>query len=498
MEIQFRQQACPYLKKAAEQTMTQEQSQEVRLPEGMPDIGRVLGCWGQVIIRGKEWRGNGMSVSGGVMAWALYEPEDGSQAQSVECWIPFQMKWEFPQTQRDGFIFVEPSVRSVDARSTSARKLMVRACVSTAGQALEPAEELIGIPEGLPEDVQLKTSRYPMEIPVESGEKLFELEENIPMPEGKPVVDKLIHYQLIPQVVEEKIMAGRLVFRGKANLNLLYRGQDGSLHTWQYQIPFSQFAQLDRDVSDHAKAKVHVVVTSLDVEMDEALGLKLRSNLSGQYVIYDQVMVDVTEDAYSNQRSVQLQQQELALPLRLDETEHSLELSGTVDAQAREIVECWAVCEPPIVRQNESTANVLLPATMYVLYVDGEGHLQCAAVKGENSIEITSDGKNRVEISVKPGEVEAYHTADGIAVTSQWDMDISVFSNQGMEILSGLELGEVVPLNPDRPSVIIKPLTEGSLWELAKACGSTVEAIKNANQLQQEPQFGQMLLIPVP
>lgn len=498
MEIQFRQQACPYLKKATEQTQTLEQSQEVRLPESMPDIGRVLGCWGQVIIRGKEWRGNGMSVSGGVMAWTLYEPEDGSDAQSVECWIPFQMKWDFPQTQRDGFIFVKPSIRFVDARSTSARKLMVRVCVSAAGQALEPAEEQIGIAEGLPGDVQLKISRYPMEIPVESGEKLFELEESLSMPEGKPAIHKLIHYQLIPQVVEDKMMAGRLVFRGKANLNMLYQAEDGSLHTWQYPIPFSQFAQLDRDVSDRAKAKVYVVVTSLDVEMDEQLGIKVRSNLSGQYVIYDQVMLDITEDAYSNQRALQLQQQELSLPLRLDEMEQSLELSGTVTAEVREMIETWAVNEPPVIRQNGDKADVVLAAIMYVLYVDGDGHLQCAAVKGENSAEITSDAQNRMEFSVSPGEVQAYHTADGVTVAGQWDMDISVFSNQGIQSVSGLQLGEMIPLNPDRPSVIIKPLTETSLWELAKACGSTVDAIKNANQLQQEPERGQMLLIPVP
>ena len=146
MEIQFRQHPLPHLKEAVYQLQTQEQTQEVRLPEALPDIGRVLGCWGQVIVRGKEWRGNGMNVSGGVMAWVMYAPEDGSQPESVECWIPFQMRWDFPQTERDGFILVEPVLRAVDGRSTSARKLMVRACVGAIGQALEPAEAQISMP----------------------------------------------------------------------------------------------------------------------------------------------------------------------------------------------------------------------------------------------------------------------------------------------------------------------------------------------------------------
>ena len=61
MELTFNKTACPCLRKAVRQIQTQEQTQEVRLPESMPDIGKVLGSWGQVLIRpvqpfGKECR----------------------------------------------------------------------------------------------------------------------------------------------------------------------------------------------------------------------------------------------------------------------------------------------------------------------------------------------------------------------------------------------------------------------------------------------------------
>lgn len=100
MEVNFNKNTCQCLRKAVCQVQNQEQTQEVRLPESMPDIGRVLSSWGQVLIRGKEWRTGGMSVSGGVMAWVLYAPEDGSEARSVETWIPFQVKWDLPDSLR--------------------------------------------------------------------------------------------------------------------------------------------------------------------------------------------------------------------------------------------------------------------------------------------------------------------------------------------------------------------------------------------------------------
>ena len=81
MELQFNKSVCNCLQKLVAQTQTQEQTQEIRLPDGMPDIGRVLGAWGQVLMRSKEWRGSGMGVSGGVMVWVLYMPED-----PLACW----------------------------------------------------------------------------------------------------------------------------------------------------------------------------------------------------------------------------------------------------------------------------------------------------------------------------------------------------------------------------------------------------------------------------
>ena len=42
MDLQFRKESIPYLHKVLDQSQSQEFTQEVRLPEGMPDIGRVI------------------------------------------------------------------------------------------------------------------------------------------------------------------------------------------------------------------------------------------------------------------------------------------------------------------------------------------------------------------------------------------------------------------------------------------------------------------------
>ena len=58
-------------------------------------------------------------------------------------------------------------------------------------------------------------------------------------------------------------------------------------------------------------------------------------------------------------------------------------------------------------------------------------------------------------------------------------------------------MGELLPPDPNRPSMILRRVESGSLWDIAKACGSTVEAIMEANTLEDQPEQGRILLIPV-
>ena len=136
MELQFQKTQENCLQQLCWQVQQQEQTQELKIDDSMPDIGHVLGAWGQVLIRGKEWQNGSVTVSGGVMAWVIYTPEEEEVCRCMETWIPFQIRCQIPPSERDGSIVVSPLLRNIDARSISARKLMVRANISMLIQAI--------------------------------------------------------------------------------------------------------------------------------------------------------------------------------------------------------------------------------------------------------------------------------------------------------------------------------------------------------------------------
>ncbi len=497
MEQVFQKAELDCMRPVVEDVHNEEQTQEVRLPDAMPDIGRVLGAWGQVVIRSKEWRGGSMSVSGGVMAWALYEQEGGGAPQSVEAWIPFQMHWDFPETQRDGTVLVSCLLRNVDARSISARKLLIRVCMSVAAKGLEPATAEYPVAENVPEDVQLLRRSYPIKLPKEAGEKTFLLEEDLTLPSSAAKLEKAIYYTLSPQLLDRKIMADKVVFRGTAIVHILYCSQDGTLQGWDFEVPFSQYTDLAKEYEPSASVDVIPVVTSLEVEQSEQGTLHLKAGMTGQYVVYAEETLPIVEDAYSPRREVTAQNAQLEMPAILDFCRETLHLEQMMQMEGGQLVDVFFCTEHPAVNTETDEAHLAVSGTAQVLYYDHSGVLQGSTTRCEGKWDFpcASNGK----ICARSGIVGSPQASLNGAASVRCDVaiDAAITERHGMPAVTGLKLGEMEQPDPTRPSLIVRRAGREGLWTVAKQSGSTVESILKANGLTDEPGMDQILLIPI-
>ncbi len=498
MELQFDKSEYSCLQKILGQVQQQEETQEVRISDGMPDIGRVLGAWGQPLIRSKEWRGNGITVAGGVMAWVLYAPEDGGQPQCVQTWIPFQMKWDFPDPGRDGTIRVHSLLRGMDARSTSARKLMLRAGIGMLAEIYVPGQISVYTPGDIPEDVQLLKNTYPVRMPAEAGEKLVTLDEELTLPASCPKPEKLIRYSLCPEMVDKKVMTDKVVFRGSAILHVLYTGEDDRMYSWDFEIPFSQFAELDKEYDQDSSANIIPAITGLELEIGENGQLHLKASMTGQYVILEKKTVDVVEDAYSPRREVTPQLQQLEMPMILEERTETVRAEQTVDMAVERVADIGFTPDFPEVLREQDSLRAELGGQFQMLFYDTDGVLQSMASRWNSGWSIPAGENSKMEITPWSSGIPQA-TVNGVCGMLRSDvlLDCLTSAQQGMTSVTGLDIGEVTEPDPNRPSLILRRPEDKTLWEMAKETGSTVEAIRNANHLSAEPEDDRILLIPV-
>ena len=498
MDVQFHKTMHPCLKRVKWECQAQEQTQEVKLTDGMPDIGRVLSTWGQVLIRSKEWNGGEISVSGGVMTWVMYLPEDGSEPRCIEGWIPFQMKCDFPNEQQDGTIGAMCLLRTIDARSVSAKKLIVRVGVSCQCEVFVPQEVELYSPVELPEDVQLLKNTYPMSLPTEAGEKAFLMDEVIDWPSTNPKIEKIIHYSIQPEIQDQKVMADKTVFRGNTIVRMLYVGDDGEFYSWDYELPFAQYAELEQEYGQDAIVRIIPAVTSLELDMGGEGQLHLKAGITGQYVVYEKTMLEIVEDAYSTKRMVELRKESLELPAVLDTQQQVVHADITTDIQGTRIVDI--VFNPDNIQtlQKDDEVELSMRGQFQTLFYDLEHQLQCTVSRWEHQSTLSADQNCQVISIVRPnGMAKGNFTGGNLNCKADIYADIMTEANQEMPMVIGLQLSEITPRDKEQPSLILRKAGTDSLWDIAKQCNSTVEAISKANNLQASPEQEQVLLIPV-
>ena len=497
MELQFEKNTLPCMEQVLWDTQVREQTQELRLPEGMPDIGQVIACWAQPVIRGKEWRGDRVGVSGGVMCWVLYTPEEEGSPQSVSAWMPFQMKWDIPQSKYDGTILAQSFVRSTDARSLSSRKLMLRANTGITVLGVVPGEVTVHTPGELPENVQLLQKTYPVQIPTEAGEKAFAIEEDIPFPGNLPQPDVIVRYELRPTLTEWKLMTDKAVFRGTAMLHVLYRGADGRLHTWDYELPLSQYAELDKEYGSDADLEVWPAVTDLELDYLEGQ-MRLKAGLTGQYMVYERPMIELVEDAYSPSCQLRVNTQQLQLPAVLEMKNDSIRVEQSVDADAGRVIDLGFYPDSPQQSRIGEEIETVYPGVFRLLMEDTEGRLQSTDAYWEEVRRVPSDSSAQMQTLVNPAGIPQSQLGGGVLMQADLQCQNRTLSRQGIPMVTSLTLGEEVQPDPNRPSLILRKAEGKDLWEIAKETGTTMESIRKANKLEGEPMPGQMLIIPIP
>lgn len=496
MELPFEKTVTRFWQQRLYTPVTKEETQEYKLPESMPDLGRVIAAWGQVVLRGKEWRSNHIGVSGGVMVWVLYTPEDGSGLRRLESWIPFSARIEHTHTGDDGVIRAESVLCSVDARSVSSRKLMLRCQIGLMVQTLVPKDAELFTPGTLPEDVQVLERNYPMVLTRETGERTFLVDEQVSMPQGTPQPQRIVYYRLAPRIVEQRVMGSRAVFRGVGELHLLCQDEAGKLFCADVEVPFAQYLDLEGDYEEGSEVSNLLCVTSLEAEPDEAGGLRVKCGLVSQYILNAPTVVRCIEDAYSPGRELELTQQEVLLPAWLDEQIQQIELGERLTGDEIPVDQIFFP-DLPVVTRQPGGAEIRVGGAFQALTEAPDGTLAGKNVKTGQSVSLRSEC-DTIPWGALRGGTAARREGSGWSLETKLELKMASVCTKPIPMVAGIRAGEQVKADPERPSVIIRPKKpDETLWDIAKYCGSTVSAIQRLNKLESEPEENRLLLIPV-
>lgn len=159
MELAFEQKQRSCLKRTAHLSLAQEQTQELIIPDAMPDAARTLICYAEPELQSKTSRAGSLLVTGNLRASCLYVDEAGG-LQLLTTDVPFTLKLESSDLQELTQSVVRCSVRSADSRLINSRKVLLRISVLVQADGYEPWTEEVRVLTDAPACLQQKTQTY--------------------------------------------------------------------------------------------------------------------------------------------------------------------------------------------------------------------------------------------------------------------------------------------------------------------------------------------------
>ena len=489
MELLFHEESIKYLTENVFDRICQELTAEMTVPENRPEIRRVVDCFGNVLVYSKNIESGTLTVSGGIQAGVLYVSEE-ERLERIDVVLPFTVskKYSAPAEQ----LFYWGWIRGIDARLVNSRKVLVRANLGSELTVLAQTECGISRLDDAPEELCCRAETYRMRLPLCAAEKDLQLTDEVLLQEQEPGIERLLKWSCTITVTDTRLIGDKAVFKGEAVLRCLYSSEDESLHVWTGSVPFSQYADLDREIPE-GMFTVQPILRQFELDSDGQIDshrLLLNLTATAQILARGDVSLTLTEDAYCLSGDLEPQWQTCELPACLDLLEQSQTESVPLPAGA-EVLD-WTICADAASVSAAQPDRVVTPMNLRILYWDSDRSLQSESRRIESVFEAPPADRSRLRPMTRLEQTASVHGGQlsiPVQTTLQYEQVMPLRNLNGGEINPAEETGG--------PSLVIARC-RGSLWEIAKKRRTTVRTLQAVNGLETDllPEE-KRLLIPV-
>lgn len=476
------------------------------LPDYCPDIAAVLKCSLKPVIQSKQLSGDRFIVDGQSMIRVMYLDEARKCVRCCEFNQPFTSTFLVKNTGVNPCLRVTAKTDYVNCRATSPRRLDVHGAFTVKLRiTAEGSQEVVSGIKG--ENLFTRNLPVVYSIPAASTEKPFTISEVLELGAGKPPAEALIRGDAVPSLTDCKLMANKIIVKGDLLLKNLYVSDiaAGSMERVEHEIPFSQIIDVD-GLDDEWDCDVTLDVVSSDIHISvnqngESALLAVNVKLIAQVQCYATASAEVVTDAYSARYPLKLEnrrldtEQLLGVRRGVSTVRETLELPP----EAAEVIDLWCEAVPVAERCEAGKACLDGRLTICMLAKDGGGIVSyferpsdftleydetCSQMTSRLAVlrvDYTMVGGGKAEIKVELAVTRCCYAADScLAVT-----DVSADESASF---------------PEEKAALKIYFAGGgeSLWEIAKSCHTSMEAVMEENGLNTDvlPDDA-MLLVPL-
>lgn len=479
---------------------------DFNVPDVKPDISKIIKEQGQIEITDMKAMNGKIMVRGTLKFIVLYISEDGNRPiHNIVGEIPFDEVVNMDEACGEDNIIYRWAIEDLTTSIINSRKLSVKSIVMFSFMAENVYDEATAVGVEGDETVQYIKRKVDLTQLALNKKDTYRIKDELNLPSNKPNIFEILYNDVSLRNTDVRLLEDKINLKGEILLFVLYIGEDEE-NTIQYietELPFSGTIdcngcreEMISDIDININSKELEVKPDSDGE-ERVVGLEVVLDLDLK--AYEDEEIEILSDVYStskelipivgeafyehlvmkNNSNVKVVDQ-LKVPLNEARVLQICNASGVVKIDDTVIVEngleVMGVIESQILYITEDDLRPMNSIKSIIPFT------QVVEIKGINQDSIYRIKPNLEQINVMMLDGEE------LEVKAIVNLDAIVFDKLKETIITDMEVEDIdLEKLQEMPSIIGYIAKHGdTLWQIAKQYYTTMDTIKEMNDLAQD------------
>lgn len=479
------------------------------LPDYYPEIFKVLNVKIMPSITKRSVGQTKLDYELTAMVRLVYLSESG-EVSAVEQSLSYGKSQEMPLQTRSPRITIVPYTESVSCRVVNKRRVDIRGIISIAINAsADEVKQAVSSCEGGGIELNKSLITYPAKRIAVT--KRITVADDIELGLARQQVKTVIRTDSQVMTVEKKILSGKLLTKGEAEVTLLYipEGQ-AEPESVKFSVPFSQISDIE-GLDEHYDVVLDASVVSCEIRPSSkadsaAVSCELGIEISLTAMRFEST--ELASDAFSTlfDTEIEVTKEKIeCAPVSVNENHREKSSLTYYDGEISSVILAGADTGRVVAETLKDGGILLRGRICFFAYVKNEAG---RIVYLENSEQFEHKLPAGSADTGARAEVRAFVNSTSYNLTSSNAMEIttdiklcgSLYEDCEKSFISNVILNEAKPIRCDKDVAIKLYFAEKGEepWDIAKRCRASLNAIIEENDLDCE-KLGEsrMILIPI-
>ncbi len=486
---------------------------DVIVPDIKPDISKILEVSGYITVSEKVIRSGKVYLQGCVNMTVLYAPEGDviSKVASLSASREFNHTIDTGGADSAANLSVEVEPESFNYSLINSRKVSLR-CMAGISIKLTRVAEL-EIPVSITGDgICVNTTPLRLCNTTVNSENRLVLCEQLEMPSGKPTIGEILKTTVFPQSLEFSFSENQATAHGEVKIcNLYTSADDGSVQFAEHTIPFRETLDVEGAEED-MEGEIEYSVSDMYCEVRDdsdgearIIGIEL-----GLYAAIRGLSIrefNMICDAYYPDGETEISSEQKTVEQLIDNSTAQLTHKASLNVpeilpDIKQVCDISAAASVERITVDNGEITVFGKLLCNVLYTADDEMMPLAAFSDASEFSHSFAVPDCTDSTICDAKIFTEHISytlnggGGIDLRAVLGLSLRSYKTEVINPISDISVSEECENHP-KPYITIYFVKSGdTLWNIAKRYKTTVEALKECNNLSSDNlQIGQQIRI---